>query len=118
AALAALTLIIGTYPDPILNPITGYIQGIFSHSPNVLPLPTNTTTTMTGQFSGNRSTVSTTTNSIPVSSSIIVGMQQQATDKNIVTSSYHEFVNNIQQKTFMIGVLKAAKNIQMQGGVN
>jgi NADH-quinone oxidoreductase subunit M len=121
AALAALTLIIGTYPDPILNPITGYIQGIFSHTTKVLPLPTtNTTTTMTmtGQFSGNRSTVSTTTNSIPVSSSIIVGMQQQATDKNIVTSSYHEFVNNIQQKTFMIGVLKAAKNIQMQGGVN
>jgi NADH-quinone oxidoreductase subunit M len=121
AALAALTLIIGTYPDPILNPITGYIQGIFSHTTKVLPLPTiNTTTTMTmtGQFSGNRSTVSTTTNSIPVSSSIIVGMQQQATDKNIVTSSYHEFVNNIQQKTFMIGVLKAAKTIQMQGGVN
>ena len=119
AALAALTLIIGTYPDPILNPITGYIQGIFSHTPNVLPLPTNTTTTMTmtGQFSGNRSTVSTTTNSV-LGSSIIVGMQQQATDKNIVTSSYHEFVNNIQQKTFMIGVLKVAKNIQMQGGVN
>ena len=122
AALAALTLIIGTYPDPILNPVTGYIKGIFSHTTKVLPLPTNTTTTtmtMTGQFSGNRSTVSTTTNSIPgTSSSIIVGMQQQATDKNIVTSSYHEFVNNIQQKTFMIGVLKAAKTIQMQGGVN
>jgi proton-translocating NADH-quinone oxidoreductase chain M len=120
AALAALTLIIGTYPDPILNPVTGYIQGIFSHTTKVLPLPTNTTTmTMTGQFSGNRSTVSTTTNSIPgTSSSIIVGMQRQATDKNIVTSSYHEFVNNIQQKTFMIGVLKAAKTIQMQGGVN
>jgi proton-translocating NADH-quinone oxidoreductase chain M len=119
AALAALTLIIGTYPDPILNPITGYIQGIFSHTTKVLPLPTNTTTTMTmtGQFSGNRSTVSTTTNSVP-GSSIIVGMQQQATDKNIVTSSYHEFVNNTQQKAFMMGILKAAKNIQMQGGVN
>jgi proton-translocating NADH-quinone oxidoreductase chain M len=116
AALAALTLIIGTYPDPILNPITGYIQGIFSHTTKVLPLPTNITTTMTGQFSGNSSTVST-TNSIP-GSSIIVGMQQQATDKNIVTSSYHEFVNNIQQKTFMIGALKVAKNIQMQGGIN
>src|ERR671930_1067093 len=57
AALAALTLIIGTYPDPILNPVTGYIKGIFSHTTKVLPLPTNTTTmTMTGQFSGNRST--------------------------------------------------------------
>src|SRR5919199_296390 len=41
AALAALTLIIGTYPDPILNPITGYIQGIFLHTTKVLPLPTN-----------------------------------------------------------------------------
>jgi NADH-quinone oxidoreductase subunit M len=39
-ALAALTLIIGVYPTPFLNPIAGYIQGIFSHTPNVLPLPT------------------------------------------------------------------------------
>src|SRR5919202_2387558 len=39
-ALAALTLIIGVYPTPFLNPIAGYIQGIFAHTPNVLPLPT------------------------------------------------------------------------------
>src|ERR671928_600644 len=38
--LAALTLIIGVYPAPFLNPIAGYIQGIFAHTPNVLPLPT------------------------------------------------------------------------------
>ena len=41
AALAALTLVIGVYPAPFLNPITGYIQGIFAHTPNVLPLPTS-----------------------------------------------------------------------------
>jgi hypothetical protein len=41
AALAALTLIIGVYPTPFLNPIAGYIQGIFAHTPNVLPLPTS-----------------------------------------------------------------------------
>jgi proton-translocating NADH-quinone oxidoreductase chain M len=40
AALAALTLVIGVYPNPFLNPITGYIQGIFANTPNVLPLPT------------------------------------------------------------------------------
>jgi proton-translocating NADH-quinone oxidoreductase chain M len=40
AALAALTLIIGVYPNPFLNPIAGYIQGIFANTPNVLPLPT------------------------------------------------------------------------------
>jgi NADH-quinone oxidoreductase subunit M len=124
AALAALTLIIGTYPDPILNPITGYIQGIFSHAPNVLPLPNIITTTKTtGQFAGNSSIIATNSGgSYSISSgsnnTTIAGMQQ-AIDKNtIVTSSYHEFVNNIQQKTFMIGVLKAAKNIQIQGGVN
>jgi hypothetical protein len=28
------------YPAPFLNPIAGYVQGIFAHTPNVLPLPT------------------------------------------------------------------------------
>ena len=41
ASLAALTLVIGVYPAPFLNPIAGYIQGIFAHTPNVLPLPTS-----------------------------------------------------------------------------
>jgi hypothetical protein len=41
AALAALTLIIGVYPNPFLNPIAGYIQGIFANTPNVLPFPTS-----------------------------------------------------------------------------
>jgi formate hydrogenlyase subunit 3/multisubunit Na+/H+ antiporter MnhD subunit len=39
AVLAAITLIIGVYPDPFLNPITGYIQGIFIDTPEVLPIP-------------------------------------------------------------------------------
>jgi NADH-quinone oxidoreductase subunit M len=39
AVLAAITLIIGVYPDLFLNPIIGYIQGIFSDTSEVLPVP-------------------------------------------------------------------------------
>ena len=39
AVLAAITLIIGVYPDIFLNPIIGYIQGIFSDTSEVLPIP-------------------------------------------------------------------------------
>jgi proton-translocating NADH-quinone oxidoreductase chain M len=39
AVLAAITLIIGVYPDLFLNPIIGYIQGIFSDTSEVLPIP-------------------------------------------------------------------------------
>lgn len=67
AALAALTLIIGVYPNPLLNPITGYIQQIFANTPAVLPLPT----VGHGASSG--------------------GMQD---NKNIVPTA-HEFGNNI-----------------------
>jgi proton-translocating NADH-quinone oxidoreductase chain M len=37
--LAALTLIIGVYPDLFLNPITNYISGIFEGQEGVLPIP-------------------------------------------------------------------------------
>src|SRR5215217_8143762 len=39
AVLAALTLIIGVYPDLFLNPIIGYFQGIFSDTSEILPIP-------------------------------------------------------------------------------
>jgi proton-translocating NADH-quinone oxidoreductase chain M len=39
AVLAAITLIIGVYPDLLLNPIIGYIQGIFSDTSEILPIP-------------------------------------------------------------------------------
>jgi proton-translocating NADH-quinone oxidoreductase chain M len=39
AVLAAISLIIGVYPDPLITPITKYIQSIFANSPQVLPLP-------------------------------------------------------------------------------
>ena len=39
AVLAGLTLILGVYPDPILNPMTEYIQGIFPPTSGVLPPP-------------------------------------------------------------------------------
>lgn len=40
AFLAAMTLIVGVYPDVFLVPITGYITNMFSNTPEVLPLPT------------------------------------------------------------------------------
>ena len=40
AFLAAMTLIVGVYPDVFLVPITGYITNMFSGTPEVLPLPT------------------------------------------------------------------------------
>jgi NADH-quinone oxidoreductase subunit M len=40
AFLAAMTLIVGVYPDMFLVPITGYISNMFSSTPAVLPLPT------------------------------------------------------------------------------
>src|SRR6476659_805033 len=52
AALAAITLIIGVYPNPLLNPITGYIQGIFAHTPGVLKIPTTSTAGQNGSNNG------------------------------------------------------------------
>ena len=40
AFLAAMTLIVGVYPDVFLVSITGYITNMFSSTPEVLPLPT------------------------------------------------------------------------------
>jgi NADH-quinone oxidoreductase subunit M len=78
AALAALTLIIGVYPNPLLNPITGYIQQIFANTPAVLPLPV----VGHGGDSG--------------------GMQVH---KNIVSTT-HEFGNNVHN--YNIGIIKIA----------
>jgi proton-translocating NADH-quinone oxidoreductase chain M len=39
AFLAAMTLIVGVYPDVFLVPVTGYITNMFSSTPEVLPLP-------------------------------------------------------------------------------
>ena len=39
AALAGLTLILGIYPDPILNPITNYVESVFPQDSGVLQLP-------------------------------------------------------------------------------
>ena len=39
AALAGLTLFLGVYPDPILNPITNYVESVFPQDSGVLQLP-------------------------------------------------------------------------------
>jgi NADH-quinone oxidoreductase subunit M len=39
AVFAAMTLVIGVLPDTFLNPITDYINGMFSDQKDVLPLP-------------------------------------------------------------------------------
>jgi proton-translocating NADH-quinone oxidoreductase chain M len=88
ATLAAITLIIGVYPNPLLNPITGYIQGIFTHTPAVLKLPT------TGQ-NGTSST------------SGAAGVVATQINKNIIPSS-NEFSNNNIHGYNDIGVIKIA----------
>ena len=40
AVLAAMTLVLGVYPGPLLNPLTGYIQSMFEGDASVLPIPT------------------------------------------------------------------------------
>lgn len=40
AVLAAMTLVLGVYPGPLLNPLTGYIQSMFQGDASVLPIPT------------------------------------------------------------------------------
>jgi proton-translocating NADH-quinone oxidoreductase chain M len=39
AAFAALTLVIGVYPDLFLAPVTDYVEGIFAGQEGVLPVP-------------------------------------------------------------------------------
>ena len=39
AVLAGLTLLLGVYPDPILNPITNYFESVFPENSRVLQLP-------------------------------------------------------------------------------
>src|SRR5919106_1725628 len=39
AVLAGLTLLLGVYPDPILNPITNYVESVFPENSGVLQLP-------------------------------------------------------------------------------
>ncbi|HEX6028609.1 MAG TPA: NADH-quinone oxidoreductase subunit M [Nitrososphaeraceae archaeon] len=40
--MASLTLFLGVYPDPIINPIIAYSEAIFSDSPEIASLPTIT----------------------------------------------------------------------------
>jgi hypothetical protein len=40
AALAAITLFLGVYPNPMLNPITNYVQEMFSGDSTVLQIGT------------------------------------------------------------------------------
>jgi proton-translocating NADH-quinone oxidoreductase chain M len=52
AVLAGLTLILGVYPDPILNPITSYIESVFPPNSGVLQLPSSHSTDMPGERQG------------------------------------------------------------------
>jgi proton-translocating NADH-quinone oxidoreductase chain M len=42
AFMASLTLFLGVYPDPIINPIIAYSEAIFSDTPEIASLPTIT----------------------------------------------------------------------------
>jgi proton-translocating NADH-quinone oxidoreductase chain M len=37
--IAALTLFLGVYPDPMINPVIGYTEALFSNTPDVSSLP-------------------------------------------------------------------------------
>lgn len=37
--VAAISLLIGVYPDPLINPVIGYTESIFSDSPEIVSLP-------------------------------------------------------------------------------
>lgn len=52
AVLAGLTLILGVYPDPILNPITSYVESIFPPNSGVLQLPSSHNTDVPGEQRG------------------------------------------------------------------
>lgn len=52
AVLAGLTLILGVYPDPILNPITNYVESIFPPNSGVLQLPSSHSMDMPGEQRG------------------------------------------------------------------
>ena len=34
-----MTLVLGVYPDPLLTPLTGYVQSMFEGDASVLPIP-------------------------------------------------------------------------------
>jgi proton-translocating NADH-quinone oxidoreductase chain M len=90
AALAALTLVIGVYPNPFLNPIAGYIQGIFANTPNVLPLPT----AGGGRVAGAGGHSGSDGSSSISSSENTAGDKVMHLNKNIMANS-QEFGNNI-----------------------
>ena len=90
AVLAGLTLIIGVYPNPLLNPIVGYIQGMFAHTPRVIPLPTVGHTAISSSSSGG------------------AGIQ---VNKNIIPTSY-EFSSNIHDDDSNIAVIKQISILQ------
>jgi len=53
AALAAITLFLGVYPNPLLNPVTDYIQDMFSSDNTVLPLSNVNPVSLSSQNNSN-----------------------------------------------------------------
>ena len=53
AALAAITLFLGVYPNPILNPITDYVQEMFSGDNTVLQFSTANPVNVTSSYINN-----------------------------------------------------------------
>lgn len=53
AALAAITLFLGVYPNPILNPITDYVQEMFSGDNTVLQFSTANPVNVTSSYMNN-----------------------------------------------------------------
>jgi proton-translocating NADH-quinone oxidoreductase chain M len=54
AALAAITLILGVYPGPVLNPVSEYIQAMFSNDSTVLKFSSATPVSLQSQNDQNK----------------------------------------------------------------
>jgi hypothetical protein len=53
AALAAITLFLGVYPNPMLNPITDYVQEMFSGDNTVLQFSTANPANVSSSYMNN-----------------------------------------------------------------
>jgi proton-translocating NADH-quinone oxidoreductase chain M len=120
AFLAAMTLIVGVYPDMFLVPITGYITNMFSGTPEVLQLPT---TTEGGRSAGEvtnmtSSSLSSSSPSITVQPSLhnVNGNNGEANLPNVLLNKNPSQVNMAQQQQSLLSSYYHP-NIGSKGGL-
>lgn len=116
AFLAAMTLIVGVYPDMFLVPITGYITNMFSGTPEVLQLPT---TTEGGRSAGevtNMTISSSTSPTAPPNLHNVNGNNGEANLPNVLLNKNPSQVNMEQQQQSLLSSYYHP-NIGSKGGL-